>query len=718
MAPSCFLCRLCLVLWASSCLRFASSEAKKDYYETLGVSKDATQAELKKAHKKAALRWHPDKNSGDKKEQAQKEFISVQQAYEVLGDPEKRKRYDNQKTFFSSDSEQWDGADKSDGFVPPGDPVQTVEVLRAFLNSGEASVLHVYADQRHFFGGYMTDLAQDVKMGHVHVFTSDERVLQTLGIKRFPTFVILDGSGGVSSYTPSGWDFLNLADAVRQAVTEVLPYRDRIPMLRSELELDNFLKLHPAGSGKPRVVVFADDARRKLLTPFNVCAKLKDTHHCAQLGAISTWVQNRFKLRQVPSFMVIDPATRQGSTRDPQIMYERADTIIDAIKDANFLAEWSKEAFQQKCKGEWDGQCAWIVLFLVPSAALGSDEPTRKALRRYREACKPLQEAVACFWLRHDSDEAEPWMRELRPLLEKEEVPDAESANNVWVVGVNAVSRQATAFTKTVVNRERAQRDLLQWIQLLLRGGLDLSDDKDWPFHAMDQLPSPPKAQEEVYGPKAFVERQWDNLQKFYTGLIKYVADFAGGGGNAQLLFFFLIIGWPLLSQHLNGLTKKAAEGNATQQGGLPVGSDVVVDGLRQATEYNGQRGKILAQMAAAPGQPTKYRVQLRTSSDDKVTINMSSAAHGMTFRDGGGVTVAPAGSQAAILGVKVDWIIASIAGRKCEGESKDSITAAFEDARNSQGSFPVIFVTPKVLAIRADNLCLASQSATSSDMD
>merc|ERR1719326_1385678 len=113
--------------------------------------------------------------------------------------------------------------------------------------------------------------------------------------------------------------------------------------------------------------------------------------------------------------------------------------------------------------------------------------------------------------------------------------------------------------------------------------------------------------------------------------------------------------------------------------------------------------------MSAAPGQPVKYRVQMKKREDDQVTINMTPVPHGMSFADGGRVTSVPAGSQAAIIGVKPDWIIASIAGRRVEGESKETINSAFMDARNSGASYPVLFATPKVLAIRAENLVRAS---------
>ena len=66
---------------------------KRDYYEVLGVSKDATDEQLKKAYRKLAKKYHPDANLDNKKE-AEKKFKEVNEAYETLSDPQKRRMYD------------------------------------------------------------------------------------------------------------------------------------------------------------------------------------------------------------------------------------------------------------------------------------------------------------------------------------------------------------------------------------------------------------------------------------------------------------------------------------------------------------------------------------------------------------------------------------------------------------------------------------------------
>ena len=72
--------------------------AKKDYYKILGVKKDASQEDIKKAFRKLSLKFHPDRNPDNKK--AEEKFKEVAEAYEVLSDPKKKEEYDNPASNF------------------------------------------------------------------------------------------------------------------------------------------------------------------------------------------------------------------------------------------------------------------------------------------------------------------------------------------------------------------------------------------------------------------------------------------------------------------------------------------------------------------------------------------------------------------------------------------------------------------------------------------
>jgi curved DNA-binding protein len=104
----------------------------KDYYKTLGVPKDASQKDIRKAFRKLAARYHPDRNPGD--QEAEEKFKAINEAHEVLSDPEKREKYDtlgaNWETYQQTGFEGFDfgqaGARGPGGgghtFVFEGDP--------------------------------------------------------------------------------------------------------------------------------------------------------------------------------------------------------------------------------------------------------------------------------------------------------------------------------------------------------------------------------------------------------------------------------------------------------------------------------------------------------------------------------------------------------------------------------------------------------------------
>merc|ERR1712156_792944 len=83
--------QICYLVLAIICLETLVESSKGDYYKTLGVDKKASKQEIKKAFRKLAVHYHPDKNDSP---EAEEKFREIAEAYEVLSDDEKRRHYD------------------------------------------------------------------------------------------------------------------------------------------------------------------------------------------------------------------------------------------------------------------------------------------------------------------------------------------------------------------------------------------------------------------------------------------------------------------------------------------------------------------------------------------------------------------------------------------------------------------------------------------------
>src|SRR3954447_11595556 len=105
--------------------------APRDFYEVLGVSKSASQDEIKKAYRELARKWHPDRNPDD--EQAEERFKEIQQAYGALSDPEKRKEYDAGGRFAGFGAGGFPGAGGGGGFPGGGFASDLGDIFTTFF---------------------------------------------------------------------------------------------------------------------------------------------------------------------------------------------------------------------------------------------------------------------------------------------------------------------------------------------------------------------------------------------------------------------------------------------------------------------------------------------------------------------------------------------------------------------------------------------------------
>jgi len=139
-------------LWSPAVRLFVTGA--NDPYKVLGVSSTATEAELKAAYRKLALRWHPDRNPGDK--QAEEKFKVISQAYDMVSDAAKRAEYDQQRRYSEPSPNQqpfggYGGAQT--GRPPPHASASSQDPFSAFGFGGPLRGGPAFASQSHSRGG-------------------------------------------------------------------------------------------------------------------------------------------------------------------------------------------------------------------------------------------------------------------------------------------------------------------------------------------------------------------------------------------------------------------------------------------------------------------------------------------------------------------------------------------------------------------------------------
>ncbi|MDR2735879.1 MAG: molecular chaperone DnaJ [Puniceicoccales bacterium] len=142
---------------------------KQDYYDLLGVSKTATSEELKKAYRKMAMKYHPDKNPGDKA--AEEKFKQISEAYEILGDDQKRASYDRHgHAAFESGSHRAGGSHFG-GFHDPFD------IFREVFGGSGGIFGDIFASRSHSQSSG-SDLRYDIEISLKEAFTGVEKLVK------------------------------------------------------------------------------------------------------------------------------------------------------------------------------------------------------------------------------------------------------------------------------------------------------------------------------------------------------------------------------------------------------------------------------------------------------------------------------------------------------------------------------------------------------------
>lgn len=162
---------------------------KRDYYEVLGISRDASENEIKKAYRTLAMKYHPDRNPGDKT--AEENFKEASEAYEILKDPQKRRRYDQ----YGHNNLKGNYSDFG------GFEFDLSDALRTFMSEGIFGDFFSTSTQRR--GGRVRQRGSDLQLKlRLTLEEIASGVEKTIKLKRFVTCPECAGNGGQKGSNP------------------------------------------------------------------------------------------------------------------------------------------------------------------------------------------------------------------------------------------------------------------------------------------------------------------------------------------------------------------------------------------------------------------------------------------------------------------------------------------------------------------------------------
>ncbi|KAI8096529.1 DnaJ domain-containing protein [Halteromyces radiatus] len=193
-----------------------------DYYEVLDLSENATEEEIKKAYRKLALKYHPDKN---KDPDAQQKFQNISHAYEILSDPEQRKNYDYQKqSSMPSSGYPFSNATAANHIYADFLFRDPMDIFEQFFHQKDPfhEFIPTYLDDDIAFGGYSTSVTTTIINGKKTTITT---IHDQNGTK------IVEDHGGRKRILVNGVETYNNLEDTANSLDEEQP----IPLIHDNL---------------------------------------------------------------------------------------------------------------------------------------------------------------------------------------------------------------------------------------------------------------------------------------------------------------------------------------------------------------------------------------------------------------------------------------------------------------------------------------------------